>query len=291
MRTIDYYIAKIKEQREIDRSVLHEAFLEDFYAKNKELQGIDRDIVAQRTNKIIATLDGDVEAARVADILKIRLCERREEYLKAHNIRPDYETELPICDKCNDTGFYIGSKGRRRVCKCMNEALEECYEASGLGNFTRISKKNYDENYCQNKDRRRAVLTKITKIYQHMVESRNNIWLYIDGIQSGKTYLSVFLAKQIIGVGDSCAYIKLEDISDMSEVMSEIVKGCDILFIDDYSGALTSSGSIGTDLNNILEMRSGMDVPTVIITNESLAEIIAESDVRISGKLKFAERV
>lgn len=290
MKTIDYFIDREKQQRNIDRSIRHEAFIEDFYAKNPELKRMDTEIVAQRTNALTAILDGDLEARKSAELIKKRVEQSKKDYLMKHNITPDYENELPICDKCSDTG-YVGEGAQRKVCKCMNEAKEQCFVAAGLGNFTRVSAKNYDEEYCKNKARRKDVTAKLSRIYQNKLTSRNSIWIYADGIQTGKTYLSVVMIKQIIGRGDSASYVKCEDISELSESQMELVNKVDMLFIDDFSSVLTTSGSNGSILNNILETRSGNELPTILITSESYAELLAESDVRIAGKLKFAERI
>lgn len=291
MKTIDYYIEEIKQERSVQRSINHERYMLELYERYPELKKMDSEIIVQRSNKIVGILDGDNESSRAADIIKSRLEISKAEYLAKNNINSNYEDELPICDKCNDTGYVSGNQGHRKVCKCMNEAKEACYKTSGLENFTLITTKNYDEDYCKNKARRKEAVLKLTKVYQHKITDRNNIWLYIDGIQTGKTYVSVLLAKQIIGLGDSCAYIKLEDIQDMSENVETNCFGSDMLFIDDFTSSLTTSGNIGSILNNILEIRSGKNLPTVIVTNESTNELLAESDVRIAGKLKFAERI
>lgn len=290
MRTIDYYIDLERQQRNVDRTIRHEAFIEEFYAKNPELKRMDTEIVSQRTNKLTAILDGDFEAQKSAELIKQRVEQSKKEYLLKHNIPSNYEDELPICDKCNDTG-YVGENQQRKVCRCMQDAKEQAFNAAGLGNFTRINAKNYEEDYCKNKVRRKEVTTKLTKIYQKKESSRNNIWIYTDKIQSGKTYVSVVLIKQIIGRGDTASYIKFEDIGDLSESNRELVNEADVLFIDDFSAALTTSGNNGSILNNILETRSGKELPTIFITNESVAELLAESDVRIAGKIKYAEKI
>lgn len=290
MRTIDYFIENIRQERQIERNINQEAFIESFYNKYPELKKMDTEIVAQRTNKLTAILDGNFEAQHSADLIKIRIEESKREFLIKNNIAPNYEEEKPICDKCNDIG-YISDGENRKVCKCMEKALDLCFVEAGMGNFTRINSKNLSADYCKNSKRRMEVINKIGKIYKHKVDNRNNIWLYSDGIQTGKTYICVVIAKQIINKGDSAAYFKFEDISELTDRKVELVKGADVLFIDDFSAALTTSGANGSLLNNILETRSGLDLPTILITNETMNELLAESDVRIAGKLKFSERV
>ena len=87
-----------------------------------------------------------------------------------------------------------------------------------------------------------------------------------DSVQTGKTFLAVYIMKLAINLGHSAYYTRLDDLSVKYEELDDY-KDADLLVIDDYIANMTMTGMIGTRLNSVLESRIAKGLPVILVTS------------------------
>ena len=274
----------------ITREMIRDRNVRAVYDKYPDLEEIDNAIVSARTTGLIAIIDNNVVEMAHSKNLERQLVDKRNRFLARNDISPDFDSEKVICDKCNDTGFFMNKGGHKQVCKCRQSDVEECYRLSGLKDFSMMKLENYKDDYFGNGEHRKDLRKKLISIVIGTDKrSGSSLSILSDGIQTGKTFLAVYTAKLAINLGYSAYYLKLDDLANIYEDDLEDLKNYDILLVDDYIANMSMTGMIGTRLNSVLESRIATLKPTVIVTSFQVTSLIAESDVRISGKLKGAK--
>ena len=292
MKTIKGLIAAGLAETEAARRITRDEAMKRVYDKYPELKDIDGRIIDIRKDRLIATIDHDERLAKRYDIEEESLIAQREQIISDNGIDPEFDTEKSICTKCNDTGFVKGKDGTPKVCSCKQSELEECYESCGLGDYTSFTMKNYRDDYLGEPERRSEIKKQMLKVMLGMGDASSKaLWLYNGAPQTGKTYLSVCIAKTAISLGKSAFYTKCENLSSLDDDTIEDIKRIDFLIIDDFADDVTLHGDTGSVLNSILEIRTAAGLCTVLVSALPVTDLINGCDMRVSGKLKRAGKI
>ena len=292
MKTIKGLIAAGLAETEAARRIRRDETMRRVYEEYPELRDIDSKIIDIRKDRLIAMIDHDERLAKRYDIEENNLIAKREQIISDNDIDPDFDEEQSICPKCGDTGFVKGKDGTPKVCSCKQSELDECYESCGLGDYSSFTMKNYRDDYLGDAARRSGIKKQMLKVMLGVGEASSKaLWLYSGAPQTGKTYLSVCIAKTAISLGKSAFYTKCENISSLEKYTLEDMKRIDFLIIDDFADDVTLHDDIGSVLNSILEIRTASGLCTVLVSALSLTELINGCDMRVSGKLGRAGKI
>ena len=289
MITIKELIEMSRAELEAERNIEKDYRVAEYYRKFPELAAIDGDLIELRKSAMIASLEGRDDYAGRFGSKEAALRQKRENYLKDNNIPADFDSEKFICDKCNDTGYIAGKDGTRKVCSCMKEHLEECYDNSGMRDYRSVKLESYRNGYLGDEAGRKKRMNSILSACLGRGDNaEKDIWIYQGGPQTGKTFLTIVAAKGLINIGKSAIYCKCEAIEDMEDEDIEDLKTCDVLFIDDFAADIASRRRIAYVLNTVFEIRNASGRKTLLVSYETQNQLIADCDIRLAGKLKNA---
>ncbi|MBO4578873.1 MAG: hypothetical protein J5715_01840 [Clostridiales bacterium] len=289
MITINELIEMSKAELEAERNIDKDYRVAECYRKFPELAAMDGDLVELRKSAMIASLEGRDDYAGRFGSKEAALRQKRENYLRDNNIPADFDSEKFICDKCNDTGYIAGKDGTRKVCSCMKEQLEECYDNSGMRDYRSVKLESYRNGYLGDEAGRKKRMNMILSACLGRGDNADkDIWIYQGAPQTGKTFLTIVVAKGMINLGKSAIYCKCEAIEDMEEEDIEDLKICDVLFIDDFAADISSRRKIAYILNTVFEVRKASGRKTLIVSYETQNQLVSDCDIRLAGKLKNA---
>ena len=289
MVTIKELIEMSKAETEAERSIAKDLKVTEYYRKFPELKSIDDDLIELRKSNMLAALEGRDDYAERFLAKEANLRKKREKFISENNIPSDFDQETYVCSVCKDTGFVTGKDGTPKVCSCKKDLLEECYDRSGMRDYKSVKPENFRSGYLGNESGRKAVMNSLLNAcLGRSDKSDKNIWIYQGAPQTGKTFLSIVIAKGMINLGKSALYLKCEAIEDMDDDEIEDLKLCEVLFIDDFAADIASRRRIAYVLNTVFEIRNAAGLKTVIVTYESQSELLSGCDVRLAGKLKNA---
>ncbi|MBO7451785.1 MAG: hypothetical protein J6U54_15685 [Clostridiales bacterium] len=295
MKTIDFFIREELSQRTSEKEIARDDRIIDVYERFPKLRLIDDKIIELRRSNILKILDNEMDSSEFVNKEESKLQKERAKFIKEHLIPNDFDTLIVQCQKCNDTGFVVknGPVNVRKVCSCMKIPLEQSYKEAGLSDYSFVEPKNLKDSEVKNqKNIRAAAKKRLDKVIEDLIVSKpQGILIYSDGTQTGKTYLSVCVAKMVINFGYGAMFIRTDSILSLSEEKIEDLKKCDFLVIDGYLGSLTRSGKTGEILDGILESRNYKNLPTIIVTSETPDETVTNSYERVASKLSTAERI
>ena len=292
MKTIKGLIAAGLAETEAARRIRRDETVRRVYEEYPELKDIDGRIIDIRKDRLIATIDHDERLAKRYDIEEESLISQREQIIRDNGIDPGFDMEKSICTKCGDTGFVKGKDGTPKVCSCKQHELEECYESCGLGDYSSFTMKNYRDDYLGEPEKRSEIKKQMLRVMLGMGDAASKtLWIYSGAPQTGKTYLSVCMAKTAISLGKSAFYTKCENLSSHDDDTVEDIKRIDFLIIDDFADDVTLHGDIGSVLNSILEIRTAAGLCTILVSALPVAELINGCDMRVSGKLGRAGKI
>ena len=290
MKTIKELISEGLTEVAASREILREENVRRVYKQFPELKEIDDQIIGIRGNRLIAVIDKDEKLIKRYDIAEEELQTKRDRIIARNGIDPDFDAEKNICDKCGDTGFTKGSDGTLKVCSCRKRELEQCYELSGMADYSSYRMKNFRDDYLGNAGSRKKIRNELLKAMLGISDedSKTSLWIYSAPPQSGKTFLSVCVCKTAINLGKSAFYVKCEELAGLGSDTLESLKRIDFLLVDDFADSVTLYNNVGSILNSILEVRAAAALPTVLVTPFPKSELVGKCDMRISGKLSSA---
>lgn len=290
MKTIKALIAEELKARASMRSIERDKRIEDTYYQYPDLEKIDSELISLRGSRMLTIFEKKEGQADIIEFREKELLKEREEFISKHNIDPEFDEEKPICSKCMDTGFFVKNNGMSVVCTfCMSSQLNECYEKSGLAEYSTYDPKYYDKNYFEDKIGRNKRMKAMISLFESECED-TPLRVYSDNSGSGKTFLSVVVTKYAINEGKSACFLKAEDLLDCTDEKKEYLKKCDFVIVDDYASDVTRNWQIASNLNYILDVRIASKRPTVLVSSSPFAEL-CNSDLRITQKLKRASTI
>lgn len=293
MKTIKELINESLTEVAAARDIRREENIRRVYKTCPDLKEIDDQILSIRNSRFIAVIDKDERLIKRYDIAEEELQVKRDRIIQINRIDPEFDVAGNICDKCGDTGFARGSDGTLKVCSCRKKELEQCYEMSGMADFSSYKMKNYRDDYLGDPAGRKRIKNELLKILLGLSDNdeRSSLYIYYAPPQTGKTFLSVCVCKTAINLGKSAYYTKCEDLSTAGTDTLEDLKRIDFLVLDDFADSVTMHGNTGSLLNNILEIRVASKLPTVLVTPFPKSELVSKCDMRISGKLQSAKLI
>lgn len=287
MKTINDLLQEASGYDNVVKQIERDDRIEAYYKRFPELERIDSELMDTRRKRLLAAMDRDDTMEEACDIRENELRSRRDEYIRENRIDPEFDELKEICSQCHDTGFKQNARGTRVVCDCRKKELLECYDLSGMADYSTYTLSRYDKKFGEHPGRRNAVLNSMMNVV--LGKDNRSLFLYSDTPGSGKTFLAVCMAKAAIKMGRSALFCRCEDIAGMDDDELADCKNCDLLLIDDFSGEITLKAAVGSNLNNILESRLATGRPTVLVSIYKRDALIGESDVRIGSKLQKAE--
>lgn len=293
MKTIHDLIEEGLFELEAASNVRCSERMQAVYKKHPELKEIDDERLTVTGNRYIAVIDKDERLIARLDIEADKLAKKRETYIRQNNIDPEFDQPKPQCFLCKDTGF-VEQMGVKVVCACKHKELAMCYNLSGLSGYDAYVPQLYKPDYIKSKDsksRRDAAMAELLGIACAKYKGSSPLFVYSDITGIGKTYISVCACKTAVHFGRSIYYAKFEDLPEYKEDTLSSIKHADFVVIDDFDPYITTLLNRGTILNAILEQRMAANLPTVLVTQSSLSEIVSKSDMRLSGKLRSAQTI
>ena len=286
MRTIKSLINEEVISRASERAIVREENIEDVYYRYPELQKIDEELLALRGSRMLAVFDKNEEPIKAIEVREEELKKAREAFISKNGIDPLFDEEKAFCQECDDTGYIEMANGKNAVCRsCMKSQIEDCFNSSGLKDYSTYKIKNFDRSLFGNKKERSDKLKSMMKLFEEDLEGCP-LKLYSDRGGSGKTFLAVVVTKYAILEGKNALYTKAETFLDVNEDEKDDYKLCEMLIVDDYSAEITRKWQIASALNSILEARMASNRPTVIISSSSKEQLVMESDERIAKKIE-----
>lgn len=292
MKTIKELITESLTEVAAIREIKREDNIKRIYKSCPELKDIDVQILDIRNNRFIAVIDKDERLIKRLDIAEEELQAKRDKIIARNNIDPRFDTEKYICEKCNDTGFYVNSKGFLKVCPCRSKELAECYDNSGMADYSSYKMENYRADYLGDAKKREKFRSELLRFMSgHNEDYESHLCVYSAAPQTGKTFLSIVVCKTAIDLGKSAYYAKCEELATIGTDTLDAVKHIDFLIIDDFADSVTLYNNVGSILNSILETRAASRLPTVLVTPFPVAELVKKCDMRISGKLQSAKTI
>ena len=292
MRTINQIISETCNTRRARVEIARDNRMIAIYALNPELERIDSYMFKRRRDNILKVIQEGKGVETIANKEMKDLIAKRKDLMARRGIDERFDEIHPECPLCKDTG-YVKKNSLRVVCSCMSREIVEAYEEAGLSDYNSIVPKNFKPDYISSSASRRSEVYKsIGKILNSIsIGELHPIYVYSDGPQTGKTYLSVVAIKIAITLGLSAAYTKCEDLININEDRLENYKNYNLLVIDDFISGATRNWNIAGTLNSILETRNSRGLATIIVSNESVFEMVEKSDERVAGKLSRATKI
>ena len=293
MKTIKELIRESLTEVAATRDINRQNSINRVYKDYPELKDIDNQILDVRNSRVIAVIDKDERLIKRFDIAEEELQAKRDKIIARNRIDPYFDEEKNICDKCGDTGFTKGSDGTVKVCSCRKNELENCYEQSGMADYTSYKMKNYRDDYLGNAQGRKKIKNELLKVMLGLNEGDASSPLCVLSAppQSGKTFLAVVVCKTAINLGKSAYYAKCEDLANLGTDTLDALKHIDFLVIDDFADSVTHFQNVGSVLNTLLETRAAANLTTVLVTPFPVSELVKKCDMRISGKLQTAKKI
>lgn len=280
-----------------------EARRAELYREIPELKELDGQLSAFGLRIMQTALQGGDPTEGIEALRKENeeICRIRAEILTRHGYPADYSDPHYECALCKDSG-YVGIK----MCSCMRKRLIEAgMESSGLSGLIRKqSFENFSMSYYSENP---EFLEKMTAAFKRVRDYANGFTLegdvpmkslfFFGGTGLGKTHLSTALAKTVIEKGYDVIYTSaVSMLSDFEQRRfgNAMTQGdadntgryteCDLLIIDD----------LGTEVNNqfttsciyhVVNTRLNLQLPTVISTNLSSAELRRDYSDRLLSRL------
>lgn len=264
--------------------------LEQIYKKVPELKEIEKNLQAlnlQRIQNLIYGLDVD---RLTLDINK--LLSKKDELIIKNSINPkDFEIQH-TCELCKDTGVY-----NRKTCSCKKQLmLENVYTQSSISE--RVKYENFDR-FNLNIFRKDRMSNEIISPYENMKKNLHNMKVYAETFNSkslnlyifgpvgtGKTFMSMCIAKKVMDRGFSVIYQSASELIDnlttyqfmnANEKLNyrkniDLLYNSDLLIIDDLGTEIISEISKSV-LVEIVNQRLVKRKPTIISSNIDIDDI------------------
>lgn len=228
-----------------------------------------------------------------ADIEKVAA--KKQALLTAGGYPADYLSPVYDCQDCKDTGFIDGRK-----CHCFRaQETTMLYDQSGIQDLAR--QKNFSslsDEFYQGKDHVsfQKCVQDAKEFVRHFPKSYRNFYYY-GNVGTGKTFLSICIAHELIEKGYSVLYFSavslFEKLSsyafslDKKQQLRELQEAlytCDLLIIDDLGSELVNS-YVNSALFSCLNERSLRRKSTIISTNKDMQEFKQTYSERICSRI------
>lgn len=204
--------------------------------------------------------------------------------LNIGEIEPKYS-----CHRCNDNGYINGKQ-----CDCLKREINKILtQESGFGELVDFKTVKFD--LFENKELMKKIYIKLNEWCNSDFKKK---MVFLSGnTGTGKTYILKCMANELIKRGklttlvtafklsqDCLKSYACRDIYEKEEILNKYLES-EILFIDDLGTEVNSSTLTNNYIYTILNERKMRNLPTVITTNLSLADIRDNYDERIYSRI------
>ncbi len=267
----------------------------EVYLHVPEYRALDEEVPTQGMALLRARLAGkDTSSLPLKeDIAKVAA--KKEAMLTANGYPADYLSPVYDCPDCKDTGFIEGRK-----CHCFRaQETAILYDQSGIQDLAR--QKNFSslsDDFYQGDDyvwfQKRVQDAK--EFVRSFPKNYRNFYYY-GNVGTGKTFLSICIAHELIERGYSVLYFSavslFEKLSSYTfniekkhflRELQEDLYNCDLLIIDDL-GAELANNYVNSALFSCLNERDLRRKSTIISSNKSLNELRMTYSERISSRI------
>lgn len=295
---IERILREYEEKRSLNRAE-HERRLSEIYAKIPEYEELDRLIPDYSASLASALISGNGKKEELLSNLHKKIeytAERKRELLRFYSYPEDFLDPIFECKLCSDTGYADGKR-----CDCFNKKIvNKLYEQSNLCNLIKLNnfgimKDSYYKGDALVRFKRAVAMCK-RLIASYDTGDFFNI-LFLGTVGSGKTFLSVACAKEILDKGYFVSYFSATDffeqlgsvtfnssnINEKKAVYDDILN-CDLLVIDDLGTELVNA-FVSSQLFNCINERALKSKPTIISTNLDFEEMRARYSDRVFSRL------
>lgn len=265
---------------------------EEIYEKIPRIREIDEEVSSCSASRIRERLNRPEGSDVILPSLKTQIAELSDErrcLLLSHGYPEDYLTLVPVCPKCQDTGYIDGKK-----CLCFKKAeVELLYAQSNLQqilqeeNFEHFSFDCYSDKIRNHttgltaKETAQKAYTFARAFVRDFDDTFQNLFLY-GNTGVGKTFLSHCIAKELLNSAHFVLYFSAFELFEqmaksifsrnMQEAQEEnYLLDCDLLIIDDLGTELTNS-FVSSQLFLCINERLMRQKSTVISTNLTLEQ-------------------
>ena len=303
-------LLKEYEQSRLEKELLLEKKLNDFYEKNPDVSSIVEKI--NRTSIEISKnilLNKDQKKQKELELILEKYKKEKQLLLKKLNISDDFFLPDYSCKLCNDTGYLVNNS--TIMCSCLKQKLLNIeYNRSNISSLEKenfntfdfsVFSNNADEKKYNSNISPRENMKKIRKICEDFIQNfddpKEKNLLFTGNTGLGKTFLTNCIANELLKSGKTVLYqtspVMLDSILDYrfgknnnfnySDLLS-----VDLLIIDDL-GTESLNNMKFSELFNILNTRllnqNHHITKTIISTNLSLNNLFKTYDERISSRL------
>lgn len=243
-------------------------------------------------------LNGDKSAKERLDHRILEIRNRQRQLLEDHGYPADYLNPSCTCPLCGDTGFADGER-----CECLRAKIRDLlYEQSHLralsqeNNFSLMR----EDFYSGEDDLRRfhGALARCQELLDAFRAGQPaGSLLFFGTVGSGKSFLSVATATEVLNAGRSVLYFsavtlfsQLSDVTfgqttrELRRDFEKDLTDCDLLVIDDLGTELPNA-FVSTQLFHIINERHLARRSTIISTNLDIDELRARYSDRIFSRL------
>ncbi len=225
----------------------------------------------------------------------LEVSEQKKSLLREANLPADYLEMQYECPICKDTG-YVGHE----KCSCFKQrVIQRLYAQSNINKLAEEA--NFDlmrEDYYEGEDLdhfRGAVKT--SKEFIKNFETLYPNLLFYGTVGTGKSFLSICIAKEILEMGHSVLYFSAASLfsliqntsfdfkkSDELSTLLDDLYNTDLLIIDDLGTEHVTNTSI-PQLFTMINERMNRNRSTIITTNFSLDNIKSMYSERVSSRI------
>ncbi len=286
-------------QRYTQKQDLHRRQLakrrQEVYLHVPEYRDLDEEIPAQGMALLRARLAGKETTGTPLKVDIEKVAAKKQALLTAGGYPADYLSPVYDCQDCKDTGFIDGRK-----CHCFRaQETTMLYDQSGIQDLAR--QKNFSslsDEFYQGKDHVsfQKCVQDAKEFVRHFPKSYRNFYYY-GNVGTGKTFLSICIAHELIEKGYSVLYFSavslFEKLSsyafslDKKQQLRELQEDlytCDLLIIDDLGSELVNS-YVNSALFSCLNERSLRRKSTIISTNKDMQEFKQTYSERICSRI------
>lgn len=304
-------IAREYEQKRYEAERRRDKEVRTAYAKCPELEQLDRDIAAAGAEILLEAIEPG--RPRRADKRKKALEQKRSEILATAGIRPDFDQIRYSCGICGDTG-----RNGRKICSCYRQVLipllieranlqgmqEASFETFDLSLFSDQANPELYNSKLSPREQMNGLLKICRKFAETFGEEDNRNLLFVGRPGTGKTFLMLSVARELLGKGFSVFYTTAPQMFESlrtwrtlkasfspdptrleeAEAIHDSLVSCSLLLIDDL-GTEPSTSSRYTDLLGVLDSRLKPGMRTIISSNADPTALRDTYDERVLSRL------